>query len=127
MRSGLEPAEKPLHWIGSSKRDLLDMPEPVVREIGIALSVAQFGSKHPNAKPWMGLGPGVLELVSNFATNTFRAVYVVRFEKAIYVLHCFQKKSPSGIRTAKTDVALVEKRLKAAQVDYEVRYGKTRK
>jgi len=81
MRSRLEPAEKPLHWIGSSKRDLLDMPEPVVREIGIALSVVQFGSKHPNAKPWMGLGPGVLELVSNFATNTFRAVYVVRFEK----------------------------------------------
>ena len=103
------------------------MPEPVVHEIGVALSVAQFGSKHPNAKPWKGLGPGVLEIVSNFATNTFRAVYVVRFEEAIYVLHCFQKKSPSGIRTAKTDVALVEQRLKAAQVDYEVRYGKTRK
>ena len=91
MRSRLEPAEKPLHWVGSSKRDLLDMPEPVVREIGVALSVAQFGSKHPNAKPWKGLGPGVLEIVSNFATNTFRAVYVVRFEKAIYVLHCFQR------------------------------------
>ena len=59
--------------------------------------------------------------------NAFRAVYTVRFEEAIYVLHCFQKKSPSGIRTAKTDVALVEQRLKAAQVDYEVRYGKARK
>jgi phage-related protein len=45
----LEPAEKPLHWVGSPKRDLLDMPDPVVREIGIALSVAQFGSKHPNS------------------------------------------------------------------------------
>jgi phage-related protein len=83
------------------------------------------GTPMPNL--WKGLGPGVLELVSNFATNTFRAVYVARFEKAIYVLHCFQKKSPSGIRTANTDVALVEKRLKAAQVDYEVRYGKARK
>ena len=59
--------------------------------------------------------------------NAFRAVYTVRFEEAIYVLYCFQKKSPSGIRTAKTDVALVEQRLKAAQVDYEVRYGKARK
>lgn len=56
MRSRLEPAERPLHWVGSSKRDLLDMPEPVVREIGIALSVAQFGSKHPNAKPLDGFG-----------------------------------------------------------------------
>ena len=77
MRSRLEPAEKPLHWVGSSKRDLLEMPEPVVHEIGVALSVAQFGSKHPNAKPWKGLGPGMLEIVSNYATNTFRAVYVV--------------------------------------------------
>jgi phage-related protein len=68
----------------------------------------------------------VLEIVTNFATNTFRAVYVVRFEEAICVLHCFQKKSPSGIRMAKTEIALVEQRLKAAQVDYEVRYGKTR-
>jgi phage-related protein len=99
----------------------------VVHEIGIALSVAQFGSNHPNAKPWKGLGPGVIEIVSNFTTNTFRAVYVVRFEEAIYVLHCFQKKSPSGIRTAKTDVALVEQRLKAAKVDCEVRYGEPRK
>jgi phage-related protein len=127
MHSRLAPAEKPLHWVGSSKRDLLDMPEPVVREIGVALSVAQFGSKYPNAKPWKGLGPGVLEIVSDFATDTFRAVYTFRCREAIYVLHCFQKKSPSGIRTAKTDVALVEQRLKAAQADYEVRYGKASK
>jgi phage-related protein len=77
--------------------------------------------------PWKGLGPGVLEIVSDFATDTFRAVYTFRCREAIYVLHCFQKKSPSGIRTAKTDVALVEQRLKAAQADYEVRYGKASK
>jgi phage-related protein len=86
MRSRLAPAEKPLHWVGSSKRDLLDMPEPVVREIGVALSVAQFGSKYPNAKPWKGLGPGVLEIVSDFATDTFRAVYTFRFREAIALL-----------------------------------------
>jgi phage-related protein len=49
--------------------------------------------------------------------------YTVRFRKAVYVLHCFQKKSPSGIRTAQTDVELVRRRLKAAREDYEVRYG----
>jgi phage-related protein len=89
----------------------------------VALSVAQFGSKYPNAKPWKGLGPGVLEIV--------RPIHFARYIRfdfgAIYVLHCFQKKSPSGIRTAKTDMALVEPRLKAAQADYEVRYGKASK
>lgn len=56
--------------------------------------------------------------------DTYRVAYTVRFEKAVYVLHCFQKKSPSGIRTAKTDVDLIHERLKAAQADYEARYGK---
>lgn len=115
--------EKLLIWVGASKRDLLAMPEPVIRHLGGALGVAQYGRKHPDAKPWKGLGPGVYEVVSDFETNTFRAAYVVRFERAIYVLHCFQKKSPSGIRTARTDVELIERRLKAAQSDYEVRYG----
>ena len=77
----------------------------------------------PDAKPWKGLGPGVFEVVSDYKTDTFRAGYVVRFEHALYVLHCFQKKSPSGTRTAKTDVEMIERRLKAAQVDYEARYG----
>ena len=56
--------------------------------------------------------------------DTYRVAYTVRFEKAVYVLHCFQKKSPSGIRTAKTDVDLIHERLRAAQTDYEARYGK---
>jgi len=65
----------------------------------------------------------VFEVVSDFETNTYRAAYVVRFERAIYVLHCFQKKSPSGMRTARPDVELIERRLKAALNDYKVRYG----
>jgi len=123
VRRRPEPGERPLIWVGASKRDLLAMPGPVVRHIGSALGVAQYGGKHPDAKPWKGLGSGVFEVVSDFDAATFRAAYVVRFERAIYVLHCFQKKSPSGIRTARTDVELIERRLKAAQADYEVRYG----
>lgn len=127
MRSKLAPGEKPLNWVGSSKRDLLELPQTVVFEVGIALSAAQYGGKHPAAKPWKGLGPGVLEIVSNFRTDTFRAVYVVRLEHAVYVLHCFQKKSPSGKRTAKTDIELIAKRLKLAQADHEVKYGQSQK
>ena len=115
--------EKPLHWLGSSRKDLLGFPEAVVSRIGFALGAVQFGARPPSAKPWKGLGPGVLEIVEDDAAGTYRAVYTVRFERAIYVLHVFQKKSPSGIRTARQDVRLIEGRLKATREDYEERYG----
>jgi phage-related protein len=123
MRMQRAPGERPVYWVASAKRDLLEMPEPVMSEVGLALSVAQYGGMHPSAKPWKGSGSGIFEVVSDFDGNTFRAVYTVRWRQAIYVLHCFQKKSPRGIRTAMQDVVLIERRLKAARIDYEVRYG----
>ena len=117
MRRVPASGEKPLHWVGSSKRDLLDFPKPVQEDVGNALGIAQFGGTAPSAKPWKGLGSGVLEVVESHDGNAYRAVYTVRFEEAVYVLHAFQKKSPSGIRTAKRDVDLVAERLKAAQKD----------
>jgi phage-related protein/predicted XRE-type DNA-binding protein len=112
VRRVLAPDEKPLHWVGSSKRDFLSFPAAVKEDMGNALGIAQFGGTAPTAKPWKGLGPGVLEIVESHDGNAFRAVYTVRFEKAVYVLHAFQKKSPSGVRTANRDVDLVEQRLK---------------
>src|SRR5271163_3530694 len=111
--------ERPLIWAGSSKRDFLAFPEQVIYVMGVALGVAQKGGKHPNAKPWKGEGPGVFELVEDFNKNAFRAVYTVRFAKAVYVLHAFQKKSPSGIKTAHKDVEKIAQRLIAAIQDYE--------
>ena len=81
-RSTNVPGEKPLFWVGSAKRDLLDFPEAPKDEIGVALSVAQFGGKHLKAKPWKGAGSGVLEVVENHDGNTYRAVYTVRFYSA---------------------------------------------
>jgi phage-related protein len=127
VRSTRPLGEKPLFWVGSAKSDLLEFPETVRSELGVALSVAQFGGKHPNAKPWKGEGPGVLEIVEDYRGDTYRAVYTVRFELAAYVLHVFQKKSPKGIKTAQTDVELVSRRLKTACEDYEARYGKRKK
>ena len=92
MRRILASNEKPLNWVGSSKRDFLDFPEPVRDEMGNALGVAQFGGMAPTAKPWKGLGPGVLEIVESHDGNAYRAVYTVRFADAAYVLHAFQKK-----------------------------------
>jgi phage-related protein len=118
--------EKPLHWVASAKKDLLTFPDAVIDNFGYTLGVVQAGGKPPSAKPWKGEGPGVLELVEDYRGDTWRTVYTVKFEKAVYVLHCFQKKSPSGVRTAKQDADLIHERLKAAQADYEVRYGKDR-
>ena len=95
--------------------------------MGNTLGLAQFGGKHPSAKPWKGLGPGVFEVVEDHDGETYRAVYTVRFEEVVYVLHAFQKKSPKGIKTARLDIDLVERRLRAAQQDHEVRYGKPKR
>jgi phage-related protein len=118
--------ERPLHWVSSAKRDLLMFPENVIDDVGYSLGVVQLGGHPPAAKPWKGEGPGVFELVESFQGEAYRVAYTVRFAKAVYVLHCFQKKSPSGIRTAKSDVDLIHERLKVAREDYEVRYGDKR-
>lgn len=120
------PGERPLLWVASAKRDLMNFPEGVKDEIGSALSVAQFGGKHPKAKPRKGEGSGVLEVVEDHRGDTFRAVYTVRFHEAVYVLHAFQKKSTWGIKTAQRDVELVSDRLRLAREDYSIRYGKSK-
>ncbi|MGE0036987.1 MAG: type II toxin-antitoxin system RelE/ParE family toxin [Xanthobacteraceae bacterium] len=124
MRPRLAWGERPLDWVGSSKRDFLAFPAPVKDELGNALGLAQFGGKHPKAKSWKGQGPGVFEVVEDHQGDTYRAVYSVRFREAVYVLHAFQKKSPRGVKTARTDIELIARRLKLAQQDHEVRYGK---
>ncbi len=124
MRNGsaLDDYGKAAALGGLLEEGLLAFPADVVDDLGYALSVVQHGGVPPSAKPWRGEGPGVFELVEEYRGDAFRALYTVRFEKAVYVLHCFQKKSPSGVRTAHQDVGLIRERLKAAQRDYEVRY-----
>lgn len=113
--------EKPLHWVASAKKDYLNFPAEVQANMGYALSLAQFGGKHPKAKPWKGLGTGVFEVIEDYDGDTYRAVYTVRFADVVYVLHAFQKKSKSGIKTPQEDIDLITKRLKRATEDYESR------
>lgn len=117
---GISP-DKPLHWVASAKKDYQSFPVEVQADMGYALGLAQLGAKHPNAKPWKGEGPGVLEIVEDHRGDTFRAVYTVRFAQVVYVLHAFQKKSKTGIKTPQEDVKLIGERLKRAQADYESR------
>lgn len=110
------PSLKPLHWVGSSKRDLLSLPEPVVDLFGFALYLAQDGRKHEQAKPLRGFGSaGVLEVVENWNRSTYRAVYTVRFQRAVFVLHVFQKKSQRGAATPKAEIDLIRERLTVAE------------
>ena len=105
-----------LLWVGSAKKDLKAMPDDVQDTFGYALHQAQVGKRHEQAKPLKGFGSaGVLEVVENSGGGTFRAVYTVKFGDAVYVLHCFQKKSMHGIATPKPDMDLIRERLKAAE------------
>jgi len=109
-----KPQVKRVVWIGDSLETVRDFPSAVKDEIGFALYQAQTGNKHVNAKPVKGLGPGVLEIVSDYRGDTFRAVYMVRLAKKVYVLHAFQKKSKRGIATPKPEIELIRQRLKRA-------------
>ncbi len=104
---------RPLFWEGSAKRDFKQFPTAVQKDMGVALFVIQLGSTPPSAKPWKGLGPGVYELIEDHRGDTYRAIYTVRIAASIFVLHAFQKKSKSGIKTPKRDVDLIEQRLRA--------------
>ncbi|NWG38941.1 MAG: type II toxin-antitoxin system RelE/ParE family toxin [Hydrogenophilaceae bacterium] len=108
--------QKALYWVGSSKKDLMALPEEVRDVFGYALHLAQEGGKHEQTKPLKGFGgAGVLEVVEDFKGNAYRAVYTVKFGNAVYVLHCFQKKSAHGIETPKPGMELIRERLKAAE------------
>jgi len=111
---------KPIKWVGSAKRDLDAMPEEVKDVFGHAIDLAQAGGKHQDAKVMTGFGSaGVLEVAEDDRGDTYRAVYTVKFSAWVYVLHCFQKKSRSGIKTPKEDMDLIHARLKAAKLDFE--------
>lgn len=113
---------KPVEWVGSSKENLKEFPDPVQDRVGFALYQAQVGLKHHDAKPLRGLGSSVLEVVSRHDGDTYRAVYTVRFKAAVYVLHVFQKKAKRGAETPKHDIDLIRDRLKIAERHYKNTY-----
>jgi phage-related protein len=115
---------KPLHFIGSSKKDLRGMPEEVQDVFGSALLDAQFGDVPHGARAFgEGVPHEVMKLVEDHDGNTYRAAYTVVFARAVYVLHVFVKKSKSGIGTPGPDKELIRTRLKAAASHYQQTYS----
>lgn len=110
---------RPILWIGSSKKDLKELPTRVQKEIGHALREIQKGRDPGNAKPLKHLHEPISEVTVDEGEGTFRAVYTVEFKDALAVLHVFQKKSKSGIATPKKEIELILQRFKQARVDYQ--------
>lgn len=102
--------------MGSAKRDFDVFPDRVKDDMGFALYLAQRGERHRHAKTFSGAGDaGIVEVVEDDRGGTYRTVYTVRFGSGVYVLHAFQKKSKTGIATPKSDIQLIERRLKDAK------------
>jgi len=115
-------ASKRVRWISSSHKDISDFPSDVRQVMGFGLYLAQTGGKHPDAKPLQGFGgAGVLEMVDDHDGDTYRAVYTVKFDAFVYVLHAFQKKSKKGSATPQVDIETIRRRLKMAEDDYRRR------
>lgn len=111
-----EPSLKPVVWVGSSRKDLREFPDVVQDHMGYALYVAQQGGKHRDTKPLSGFGgAGVVEIINDYRGDTFRAVYTLRYQGAVYVLHAFQKKSKAGRETPRRDMELIKQRLREAE------------
>ncbi len=108
-------------WIGSSREDLKAFPVEVKHEIGYALLVAQHGKKHDNVKPYTELS-GVMEIVSDYDKEAYRAIYAYKIGEVIYVLHAFHKKSKKGKKIPKEIKETINLRYKRAK-----EYEKTRR
>jgi phage-related protein len=98
------------------------VPSRELSDASSAIFTAQEGKTDPAAKPLGGFGgASVIEVVSSFAGNAWRAVYTVRFRDAVYVLHVFQKTSTRGIATPKKEIELIGRRLAEAERDHRER------
>jgi phage-related protein len=100
---------KYVEFRSSSLSDLRDFPQTAMRDAGHQLDKVQNGLAADDVKPMPTIGAGVMELRIWDEAGTFRVVYVAKFEDAVYVLHCFKKKTP---QTSQQDIELARKRFK---------------
>lgn len=108
------PIIRPLIWLGNTKRNIQAFPEEVKKLIGDELQIIQFGGMPKDAKPFKGVGSGIIEIAIKYDKDAYRCVQAVQLGKNIYVLHAFQKKSKKGIETPKQDIDLIKKRYQEA-------------
>ncbi len=101
-----------ISWIKSAKKDFMKLPAAVREDMETALTLAAEGQKADSAKPVTGLGAGVFEITKRYRTDTYRTIYALKIGDDIWVIHAFQKKSKTGIKTPKEDIDLIKDRIK---------------
>jgi phage-related protein len=117
---------RPVVWLGNSRNNLRDFPEGAQKLLGDELQLIQFGGMPKDARPFKGVGSGVLEVALRYASDAYRVVLAVQIGRWIYVLHAFQKKSTKGIETPKRDIDLIKKRYtEARELAHEYEKTKT--
>jgi phage-related protein len=103
---------RPISWLKAARRDFEAFPDEVKSDMLDALTVAAEGGKSDKAKPFKGVEGGVFEIALRYRGDAFRTLYAVKIGEAIWVIHAFQKKSKSGIKTPQAEVDLIRQRLK---------------
>lgn len=105
---------KKVIWLGNSLKNLKSFSNYTQRDIGYTLDCIQQGEMPDSVKILKGFKPTVMEIISDHDKNTYRLMYTAKVAEVIYVLHCFQKKSKTGIETPKQDMDLIKQRLREA-------------
>jgi phage-related protein len=119
-------SQRPVVWLGDSKKNLRDFPESARKLLGDELQLIQFGGMPRDAKPFKGVGSGVVEIALRYSSDAYRVVVALQIGSRIYVLHAFQKKSKKGIATPKRDVELIKRRYaEAKELAHEYEKAKT--
>jgi phage-related protein len=103
---------RPISWLKGARKDFEDFPQGAQLEMARALTILAEGRMPDIAKPLTGLGSGVMELALKHRGDAFRVVYALQIDDDIWVVHAFQKKSKTGIKTPKQEIDLIRARLK---------------
>jgi phage-related protein len=109
------PVLRPLVWLRNTRSNVQAFPAGAKKIIGDELQLIQFGGMPKDAKPFKGVGSGVIEIALRHDAEAYRTVLAVQLGRKIYVLHAFQKKAKKGIATPKHDVELIKQRYKEAR------------
>jgi phage-related protein len=102
---------RPISWIKTAHKDFEKFPQEAKQQVWEALTIAGEGRKADSAKPMKGFGSGVFEIALQYRSNAWRVVYAVQLGEDIWVIHAFQKKSKTGIKTPKREIDLIEQRI----------------
>jgi phage-related protein len=103
---------RPISWVKAARRDFEEFPAAVQTEARRALTVAAEGGKADKAKPFHGFDGGLFEIALRYRGDAFRVLYAVQIGDDVWVIHAFQKKSKSGIKTPQAEIDLIRERLK---------------